>query len=708
MAEKLKFIIDALLMSYARIFFAEHKILGAFVFSATLTVPFIGMSALACGLLSSLCALLIGMDRNSVSKGVYGLNGILVGAGLGYYFAPSPAMALLLVLAALFLTAVTVLLNSLLYQLAALPAMSMPFNLITWLLVGASGSLNSLEHHRNHLHIVVMPNNLLPHWLETFLSALGAVLYIPDQFVGLIVALGLMVWSRIALLLLLVGFATSSIIMQQLGIDFSAVAGNALIFNHMFAALAIGGIFTVPGPGSLLFAIVAAASSLMILVGCTAFLPEGMSALALPFNVAVMVTLYLLRSRLHPSFDLRLAPSPPGSPEENLSQFRENLRVWRRWGVALSLPFRGKWKISQGVDGSETHKGDWRFAYDFQAVAADGSIFANSGLACEDHYSWGAPVYSPAAGTVHMVIDGIPDNSIGVINAENNWGNCVIIAHAENYFSCLAHLQNGSISVKPGELVARGTEICRCGNSGRSPFPHLHFQMQMSPYLGAPCMQFSFENFSLSRKGHECFVSKGDVVLGDVLWPTEPCREYERYFPYSIGGGWTFRFKKGKNESREMWEAGVDFYGNTYIVSYPRQTRLYFVLKDGLLTFKKLEGCRDSGLFFLGCMIVDVPFLAVDGAVTWTTEDTADYVLWPFLSRLLDVFSLVGVSVRQKIEGSIVSNYDEVNVRTVSHLMLKTPLGAVCMTPPSKGEMRFNRDNGLAFARLKAIELHQA
>ncbi|MCX6179476.1 MAG: urea transporter [Chlorobiales bacterium] len=707
MAEKLKFIIDALLMSYARIFFSESKILGAFVFTATMIVPFIGMSAFACGLLSSLCALMLGMDRDSVSKGVYGLNGILVGGWIGYYFAPSPAMAVLLVLTALFLTAITVLLNSLLYQMAALPAMSMPFTLITWLLVGASGSLNALVHHRDHLQIIVIPTGLLPYWLETFLSALGAVLYMPDQFVGLIVALGLILWSRIALLLLFIGFATSSIMMQQLGIDSSAVAGNSLIFNHMFAALAIGGIFTVPGPGSLLFAVLAAASSLLILVGCTAFLPQDFSALALPFNIAVMVTLYLLRSRLHPSFDLRLAPTPPGSPEENISHFRENLRVWRRWGVALSLPYRGKWKVSQGVDGSETHQGDWRFAYDFQAVAADGSIFANSGLTCEDYYSWGAPIYSPAAGTVHIVIDGVPDNSIGAINGVNNWGNCVIIAHAENYFSCMAHFQNGSISVKPGELVARGTEIGRCGNSGRSPLPHLHFQMQMSPYLGAPCMQFSFENFSLIRKGHECFVSKSDVLLGDVLEPAEPCLEYERYFPYSIGGGWTFRFKKGKDESREMWEAGIDFYGNTYIVSYPQQTRLYFVLKDGVLTFKKLEGCRDSGLFLLGRMIVDVPFLAV-GAVTWTTEETADYVLWPFLSRMLDVFSLVGVSVRQKIEGSIVGNYDEVHVRTVSHLMLETPLGSVCMTPPSKGEMLFSRYKGLVFAKLKAIELYQA
>ena len=302
----------------------------------------------------------------------------------------------------------------------------------------------------------------------------------------------------------------------------------------------------------------------------------------------------------------------------------------------------------------------------------------------------------------------MPDNSIGAINAAKNWGNCVIIAHAENYFSCLAHLQNGSISVRPGEVVARGTEIGRCGNSGRSPYPHLHFQMQMSPAPGAPGMQFSFSNFILFRNGHEHFVSKGDVILGDELLHVEPCRDYERYFPYSVGGGWTFRFVKGVGERREMWEAGVDFYGNTYIVSYPRETRLYYLLQDGVLSIKKIEGCRDTGLFLLGSMMVDVPFLAVDGEVTWTTVEAADYVLRPFLGKLLDIFILAGVSVRQKIDGCIVRQYDEFHVRTASCIMLQTPLGAIRLTQESAGEMLLSRDKGLVFARTKASAVHQA
>ena len=708
MAERLKFCADTVLLSYARIFFAENRLLGSIVLVATLNVPMVGFFGLLGGMISSTCAALIGMDRDSVRKGVYGLNGILVGLGVGYYFEATPVMLVVLVLVLILLTFVTVILNTLIYQQSGLPAMSMPFNLITWLVIGAGTVLGNLLPHGEHLHLFVMPESFLPVWFGSFLSALGAVLFQSDQVTGLLLAVGLALWSRIALLLMLAGFATSSALQIFLGIDAGAVGGAALTFNHMFAALAIGGIFSVPGPGSLLLALCAAASSLFILTGVSALFPPGMSPLALPFNIAVMVILYTLRSRLHPSFDLRLAPTPPGSPEENLSHYRENMRAWKRWGIALVLPFSGRWKVSQGVDGAVTHRGDWRFAYDFQTVAVDGSEYCNAGLSCDDYFTWGAAVHAPAAGTVHTVIDGVPDNDIGIINSSQNWGNCIIIAHAENYYSCLAHLQCSSITVKQGDLLARGDQVALCGNSGRSPYPHLHFQMQMSPMPGAPGIPFSFENFTLLRDGQERFVSKGDIAEGDVLCNAVPCVEFWNYFPFTMGNGLAFTVKKSGVDYHEMWEGGVDFYGNTYITSYPKETRLYFLLQDGVLSIKKLEGHRDSGLFFLGTMIAEVPFVDADADVTWTSLEAADYALWPFITNLFDVFSLVGVSLRQKIDASLVTDLAGLRVRTISHVMLETPFGAIPVRSLPTGELLFTRDKGLLCAKTTEMELCQA
>ncbi|HVX57111.1 MAG TPA: peptidoglycan DD-metalloendopeptidase family protein, partial [Candidatus Saccharimonadales bacterium] len=45
-------------------------------------------------------------------------------------------------------------------------------------------------------------------------------------------------------------------------------------------------------------------------------------------------------------------------------------------------------------------------------------------------------------------------------------------------FVILAHLEQGSILVRPGERVSEGTEIGRCGNSGNTSVPHLHIHAQ--------------------------------------------------------------------------------------------------------------------------------------------------------------------------------------------------------------------------------------
>lgn len=713
MDERLRFSVDTILMSYARIFFAESRLLGSIVFIATLTVPLLGLFGLLGGMISSLFASLIGMDRDSVGKGVYGLNGILTGLGIGYYFTPTTGTLVVLILVSIILTFVTVLLNTLLHYQCGLPAMSMPFNLLTWLVIGASAVISGLQPHGEHLHLLIMPDGLLPQWLSSFLSALGAVLFQPNQVTGLLLGAGLVIWSRIALLLLLTGFVTSSVLQIFLGINASDVGGISLTFNHMFAALAIGGIFTVPGPGSLLLAVVTAASSLFILAGIGGLFPMTKSAmaispLALPFNLAVMLTLYTIRQRLHPSLDLRLAPAPPGSPEENLSHYRENLRVWKRWGVALSLPYRGSWKVSQGIDGMVTHQGDWRFAYDFQAVAASGSIYCGSGLSCEDYYTWGASVHAPAAGTVHSVIDGIADNEIGMINAKNNWGNCVVIAHAENYYSCLAHLQQGSVCVKPGDLLAKGDLVGTGGNSGRSPYPHLHFQMQTSPLLGAPTLAFSFKNIMVFRNDQECFMSEGDLVEGEVVFNAAPYADYGMFFPYTMGSGWTFLVRNGEREEREMWEAGVDFYGNTYIASYPKETKLYFLLQDGVLTVKKIEGRRDSGLFFFGSLIAELPFIETDDDVTWTSLEAADYALGPIIGRSFDMFSLIGFTLRQKIESKLVQNPEGLRVTTVSHIILETPFSNIPIRRQPDGELFFSKNGGLVLAKAGNQELYKA
>lgn len=56
-------------------------------------------------------------------------------------------------------------------------------------------------------------------------------------------------------------------------------------------------------------------------------------------------------------------------------------------------------------------------------------------------------------------------------------GNHVTIRGDDGVFALVAHLQRGSVVVRPGDRVRAGDPIGRCGNSGNSSEPHVHAQL---------------------------------------------------------------------------------------------------------------------------------------------------------------------------------------------------------------------------------------
>ena len=78
----------------------------------------------------------------------------------------------------------------------------------------------------------------------------------------------------------------------------------------------------------------------------------------------------------------------------------------------IHLPFFGEWRMSQGHAGGITHKGDWRFAWDFDIVDETGKTYRPPGKTTSDFYCYGLPVLAPAAGYVATVVDDVDDNEI--------------------------------------------------------------------------------------------------------------------------------------------------------------------------------------------------------------------------------------------------------------------------------------------------------
>ncbi len=103
----------------------------------------------------------------------------------------------------------------------------------------------------------------------------------------------------------------------------------------------------------------------------------------------------------------------------------------------------------------------------------------------EDFFSWGETVLAPAAGVVVTVVDGLPDNPLGSKDPQRPAGNHIVIQTKQDRFVFLGHLQNGTVSVKPGDRVQRAQSLGKCGNSGNSDFPHIHLHVQDTATLNS-------------------------------------------------------------------------------------------------------------------------------------------------------------------------------------------------------------------------------
>ncbi|MBD3222320.1 peptidoglycan DD-metalloendopeptidase family protein [bacterium] len=155
--------------------------------------------------------------------------------------------------------------------------------------------------------------------------------------------------------------------------------------------------------------------------------------------------------------------------------------------MVYSLPFRGEWLVyNGGRTPRSSHSWDvlgQRFALDLVVADADLRRHAGRGTRPEQYFCHGRDILAAADGEVIAVEDRVrtaPLLGWGFcdITARSFVGNHVVIRHADEEFALYAHLIRGSLTVRPGDRVARGEIIGRCGHTGHSSEPHLHFHVQ--------------------------------------------------------------------------------------------------------------------------------------------------------------------------------------------------------------------------------------
>jgi murein DD-endopeptidase MepM/ murein hydrolase activator NlpD len=183
----------------------------------------------------------------------------------------------------------------------------------------------------------------------------------------------------------------------------------------------------------------------------------------------------------------------------------------------VRLPFDGQWNVFWG---GRTIKENYhavsegqRFAYDI-LMMKNGKTHNGNGNCNEDYYCYGQTIVAPASGLVVSAIDGVADNIPGKMNPAELCGNHVVLDLGNDEFLFLAHLQNGSVKVKPGDRVTQGQPLGLCGNSGNSSEPHLHIHLQTTASLeGGKGLPLEFQHYEADGKT----IDRGEPTKGQAI-----------------------------------------------------------------------------------------------------------------------------------------------------------------------------------------------
>ena len=204
--------------------------------------------------------------------------------------------------------------------------------------------------------------------------------------------------------------------------------------------------------------------------------------------------------------------------------------------IVFSLPFDGSWTVFWGGDSLDQNHHNTtksqKYAYDFIVIDEEHKFFRKGGGLNEDYYSYGMKVLSPADGEVIETVNGLRDNKPKELNNFNFIGNYIMIKHNENTFSILGHLKQNSIGVKVGDIVKSGDVIARCGNSGYTTDPHLHFHVQDSSIFAKVDYEYNLIEIAKAKKVYFTKLKvnnklvdnyspiRGDIVCG--VWVVLP------------------------------------------------------------------------------------------------------------------------------------------------------------------------------------------
>jgi len=605
--------IRGVLNSYAQLFFALNPMLGLLALGVSFLDPVMG----ACGLFSVVVVQalgrLTGQNQELLQEGMYGFNALLLGLAMAHRYQVEAPMLLVLMAGLVLLLTLIVWWNRHLGRYG-LPYLTLPFVFTYWVLMEGSDSLaavvlrfpgvagSGMAGAAGIVQADLLASTGLaqaatdPFW-KSFLRTLGSIYFQDSVIAGFILAAGLLLHSRLSLMLAVGGYALAFGMLQAMGASTVPLTDFLVGSNFVFMAIALGGFYLVPSAATMGLVAVLTPVLAVLMFALEGWLaPWDMPPFTLAFSGLALLVLYFLQAS-PPMRGLVPVALQYYSPEKTLYKHAVNAqRLAHLYTPRLHLPFWGTWTVTQGYEGQHTHLGDWSKALDFEITDEDGRFHTGDGNLAEQYYCYNKPVVAPLDGTVVALTNHVPDNPMGTVDLEQNWGNSLVLHHANGLYTQYSHLRQDSFKVSLGQWVVRGQVLANCGNSGRSPRPHLHFQVQATPEIGAKTLNYPLAYYLL-QEGEGRTLRRWTVPTeAQRVGSVEAVPTMASAFAFKPGQ--TLRMQAESSPDRMVdWTVGTDAYNRTYLSCALTGSTMWYV-NDGVMFWAyDFEGKRSSLLY---------------------------------------------------------------------------------------------------------------
>ena len=667
--KNVKALLYSAIKPYSAILFLNNKYAGFALMAITFINPSVAISGLLAVVFTILFAEFLDFKESYLMQGFYIYNSLLVGMGIGYIFSPSFISILLIFIFSAFTFMLSFMFNRL-FSVYKIPILSLPFSIATAIVYLASfkysGLLSTLVNNATLYDIE------LPLVLSAFFKSFGTIFFLPNNIAGILMILLVLYFSRITVIMALVGFYFGVTFHSILIDSYTQALYNPYAFNYILVAIALCGVFLLPTIKNFALALIGVAISVILsdAIGMI-FNFYAIPIFTLPFNITVIVFIFILSIIYYKEFNTDIK----STPEESLSNYLSKIFRFGKIATKITLPFSGTWSVYQSFDGEWTHKGEYRYAYDFVKKEKE-KTYKNEGKFLDDYYAFGESVLSPVSGYIVDFRSDLRDNHIGEVDHINNWGNYVIIKSDAGFFVEISHLQQHSVSVDVGMYVQEGSNIAKCGNSGYSPEPHIHIQVQDLGVIGGFSREFTFSEYIQEEKLIFNHTPAQNTSVTSVI----SNKAILSRFLFILDDGFTYDvyendiFKENMEITVKMDNFGAFYFKdkeNNRLYFYSSQKEFYFYRYQGKASYLKQ--------FFI--LAPRIPFISSQ-TVTYT-----DYLPICLLKTKWEQMRIELLSTVNKELYKITSEY------TFDGDTVKSKYGSISLSKHTKGLTNVKYDN---------------